>query len=43
MKTFDDKFEGKTSIHHPFNFGHILWRKNLKLVYNNYMLLLYLF
>ena len=46
MKTCDDKSEGKRLliVHHKiFNFGHILWRKNLKFIYNNCMLLLYLF
>ena len=40
MKTFDDKSEGKTSIHRPKTmfiknliFGFILWRKNLKGLY----------
>ena len=38
METSDDKSEGKTSIHRPktmftkylANFGHIIWRNNLK-------------
>ena len=42
--TCDDKSEGKTSVysssynhdHKIFNFGHILWRKNLRFLYNNY-------
>ena len=49
MKTCDDKSEGKTSIHRPknmitkiFNFGHILWRKNLKFLYNNVVTLPFL-
>ena len=45
MKTCDDKSEGKMSIHRPktmiTNFSHILWRKYLKFLYNNCMLLLY--
>ena len=50
METFDDKSEGKMSSHRPknhvhkiFNFGHIIWRKKLKFLYNNCMLLFYLF
>ena len=50
MKTFDDKSEVKTSTHRPkimFTKDLILaislWRKNLKFLYNNSMLLLYLF
>ena len=43
MNTFDNKSEGKTSIHLPkimftnIYFGHIIWRKNLKFLYNNCM------
>ena len=50
METFDDKSEGKTFIHRPknhvhkiFNFGHTIWRNNLKFLYNNCMLLFYFF
>ena len=35
----------RLAIHHSktiFNFDHIIWRNNLKFVYNNCMLLFYL-